>query len=120
MTLAKVVPRLPRLQSAARLVYGIVAIPVACWCLFMIWAVAKMKYDAEAVGPLVPFLLVALLVPLTWLAGLIGSIAFFRRGKRWLPWAIGFLAPLLLWVAYFVSTFLIAILNTGHSLQMGS
>ncbi|RXZ67265.1 hypothetical protein [Agromyces albus] len=108
-------------KSAARVIvkvlYSVTFLPVAMWCLFWVWAIAKNMRDTSMgrgdseLWPMIANSLPALVIPLLWTAGVAGSAILARRGRRWLLWAMIFLvlvvvalvAVIIPFVVYFAS-----------------
>jgi hypothetical protein len=86
--------------------YGLSAVPVAVWCLFVGWAVAKNLQESGSREWLAPTILYGSVAPLPWILGVGGSALLARWRRRWLWWAVAFLVALVLVLTNVISGFL--------------
>ena len=68
--------------------------PVLLWCVFILYAITKARYDMTPLRPLIPFFLTAAVIPGLWFVGAVGSVILARLRRRWAPWALATLSLL--------------------------
>jgi hypothetical protein len=104
-------------KAVVRTLYAVTLLPVVMWCLFVMWAIAKNRFEARITGeavslwPMMPYYLLALVIPLLWIAGGAGSAILARRGRRWLFWAAAFLVPLVVALVTVIAPFVVYVAN---------
>ena len=104
-------------KAIVRTLYTVTLLPVAMWCLFGIWLIAKNRYEARITGEsgslwsMMPYYLLALVIPVLWTAGVAGSAILARKGRGWLLWGTAFLIPLVVALVAVITPFVVYFAN---------